>query len=809
MTKKAEDGFERYFTEKIWEMIPAIYRHEDGLADNPGVLRALVELIAGHAAILRRSHDRLWEDQFIERCCDWVVPYIADLLGTRLVSAKNLRGRRVDVAKTIYYRRRKGTPRVLEELISDISGWEGKLVENFLRLARTRHGLDPLPGPLAGIFSGTMPGGWADLRKQRASELAGGPFCEFYHTPDMRRHRGVDGRYAIPKLAFHLFRLMVFEVRNATPFSRNSGGYTFDPSGRSVPLFMKRNRPDDWEEWYSAREWELPAPMCCRVLGHAEYEINEKTVRILEIDYGISLLAAGELRTLIGHRFHSENQLIQMLETLINAFADLDPTDLTNLDAYEKLLEQTIVKDCGKNALLPGSVSVEAGEKFVKEKITAANLDNWDADVLPKRLAIHPERGRLMFVEALGDEKVTYHYGFSAEIGAGTYERYCWESDTMSNISGGGVLDAPYILANDVTQINDSATYSHIGSKDTIENMILQAANGERPYIRLDGNWSLNTKINTSSQLILDGLWIGSDGPHKISLQGYYEKVLIRHCTLDPGGGDDANDEPIHPVSLVIDGTVEQLEIEASIIGPIEIGGNGMLEKLVIRDSILQSIGTNPVVCIRVSASLPTFIFKITKESLKNMKSARIPVKVLKKLETLTGRVFIKERIFLDKIKKTIGDSQLTRHRKKILKYTTLNYSPTEVELNRVTVLGAMKVHRLWASDTLVTGDVQVTDTQNGCFRFSAAPKGSRLPKAYESYIINDSNHYFTSRSFGQPGYGQLSETAPVEIERGGENGAEMGAFNMLLNPIKMDSLEAKVNEYMPFSRIPIYIKET
>jgi hypothetical protein len=75
--------------------------------------------------------------------------------------------------------------------------------------------------------------------------------------------------------------------------------------------------------------------------------------------------------------------------------------------------------------------------------------------------------------------------------------------------------------------------------------------------------------------------------------------------------------------------------------------------------------------------------------------------------------------------------------------------------------------------------------------------------------MIDDPRHYFTSQSFGQPGYAQLSETAPVEIQRGAENGSEMGAFNKLLNPIKMDGLQAKVNEYMPFGRIPIYIKQT
>ena len=42
MAEQVHDQFEQYFAEKLWEMIPAVYRHEDGLGENPGVLRALV-----------------------------------------------------------------------------------------------------------------------------------------------------------------------------------------------------------------------------------------------------------------------------------------------------------------------------------------------------------------------------------------------------------------------------------------------------------------------------------------------------------------------------------------------------------------------------------------------------------------------------------------------------------------------------------------------------------------------------------------------------------------------------------------------
>jgi hypothetical protein len=159
----ARDEFERYYTEKIWDWIPAIYKDEDGLAARPDVLRSIVQILARQTAIARRSIDRLWDDQFIELCDDWAVAYIGDLVGTRLVHELNRRCR-VGVARTIFYRRRKGTPLVLEILIQDITDWEGRVVESFRRLARTRHGLDPEPAELAGFVTETPPGGWAELK---------------------------------------------------------------------------------------------------------------------------------------------------------------------------------------------------------------------------------------------------------------------------------------------------------------------------------------------------------------------------------------------------------------------------------------------------------------------------------------------------------------------------------------------------------------------------------------------------------------------------------------------------------------------
>src|SRR5205807_8856339 len=136
-----------------------VYRAEDTDRFGPaGPLRELVNRVGAQAAVLRRGIDRLWEDQSVEGCDDWVLPYLGDLLATNLAANLDARGRRLDVAKPIHYRRRKGTVAVLEEVAADVTGWEARVVEFFRRLGRTRHGLDPALGP---------PGGGSDVTRLR------------------------------------------------------------------------------------------------------------------------------------------------------------------------------------------------------------------------------------------------------------------------------------------------------------------------------------------------------------------------------------------------------------------------------------------------------------------------------------------------------------------------------------------------------------------------------------------------------------------------------------------------------------------
>ena len=659
------DGYVAYYTEKIWNLIPAEYRRADFVAENPGVLRAFVEVLASQAAVLRRSGDRLWDDVFIDLCDDWAVPYLGDLVGTRLISALDRRGRRVDVAKTIYYRRRKGTLRVLEELIGDITGWDGTVTESFRSLARMRHGLDPAPEPLAGRYSRTPPGGWADLRRPFASTLADGPFDEYAHTPDVRRQRGFQGRWNIPKIVFHLFRLTSYRVTGATAVTRADGAtFLFDPSGRDVPLFAPRRRIDDYDAWRKALPWELPMPIPCRLLGDPE----------------------------------------------------------------------------AKQALVPAAIGVDLGSGVPEPAATTsgANLGDFSATAAGMTLLVDPERGRFKALGGVPSRPVSvdYHYGFSADIGAGPFDRRRALVDlaalpTRVLKSGGGAIAAADLPLDGGLQIDDSKSYGPVADRTGVRRLVVQAADRQRPYVRLDAAWTLTADAAaTDDTLVLSGLWIGGGAvDRRVEIAGAWERVTLRHVTLDPGG-TDAEGNTLGAVQFVVSGAVRELVIESSIVGPIVVAAGGVVDTLIVRDSIVQAR----------SAGQPAFVS-----------------------------------------------------------------APGRVRLERVTILGDVTVERLTATETLVIGKVDVADTQDGCFRFSAAGEGSRLPQPFASHVLSDTRAILVSTTFGDPHYAELSEVAPSSVRRGAENGSEIGAFSALNAPIKLDGLRAKVEEFLPFGLIPLY----
>ncbi len=747
------DNYEIYYADKLWNLLPAVYRTLDtDMYNTNGPLRELVNRIGAQAAVARRSIDRLWEDQSIESCDDWVISYIGSLLATNLVSSLDARGQRLDVYNTIYYRRRKGTVAVLEEIAYDMTGWNSRCVEFFRRLARTRHSLDPvlrIPGDsvadndtlktaqgLTGTWTGSMIGGWADLRNFYGASHAQGPdvvsakaqlpsaFDEYFHTADARAGNGRSGWYNIAKLGVFLWRLQSFLVNQSTPV-QNGDCYTFDPTGRRIPLFAAASRPLG-DTWISPSEWQLPTPISTPLLKTSI--ANPDTVEL---------------------------------------YAALDSDGVT---------------------LQANSLGVFTKPGSFYELIDVSRIAALGEPPAPaQQVLIIPESGLFEVLQPLdGPVTVSYNYGFSAPMGAGSYDRRIIGQTPApmplptTNVNGGGnaleTLDSAAAVGT--ISINDSLTYSGVANLSNIQQLSIVAQNQTRPVIRFTpapqgsiAEWIING--TSGGSLVLDGLlFSGGD----VVLTGTFASVTLTCCTFDPGNvaGDSvgtAGSQSSHslfaqsidgrdlvPTRFWIEGEVTQLVIDRCILGPVRIRNNGEVESLTMTNSIVQAISLCPT-----------------------DPSPAVPLQ---------------------------PDS----------KGLALAFTTGVTNLSRCTILGPAYLHELVASECILDDLVVVENSQSGCIRFTAWSEGSVVPRRYQSVMVQTRAALYTSRAFGQAGFAQLQANADsailtgahgATISAGAVDGSEMGAFASLKNPLKVNSLLIKYQEYMPLGLNPILINVT
>src|SRR3954447_13033838 len=119
------------FARRLYTLIPENYRAYDLEEDAPPPLEALMKVIGEQVSYLRQDLDALWDDFFIETCADWVVPYLASLVDTQLLPRVDAKSLRLDVRNTVEWRRRKGTPKVLQEVAAAMSGWPTDKIAEF------------------------------------------------------------------------------------------------------------------------------------------------------------------------------------------------------------------------------------------------------------------------------------------------------------------------------------------------------------------------------------------------------------------------------------------------------------------------------------------------------------------------------------------------------------------------------------------------------------------------------------------------------------------------------------------------------
>lgn len=214
-----------------YDLLPAVHRIRDAELDYP--LRSLLEVVEEELTRLRADVDGLYDDWFVETCAEWVVPYIGALLGVPpLQPVPGNGGGRALVANTIGYRRRTGTAAVLELVARDVTGWPARAVEYFAMLLTTQH-LDHVRIDQART---------ADLRDAGGLAAIGTPFDAVARGADVRHIDLGRGRYNLPNVGLHLWRLDAYPVRGGYARAvgdETLGRWTFDPAGRDRRLFRR------------------------------------------------------------------------------------------------------------------------------------------------------------------------------------------------------------------------------------------------------------------------------------------------------------------------------------------------------------------------------------------------------------------------------------------------------------------------------------------------------------------------------------------------------------------------------------------
>jgi hypothetical protein len=274
-----------FSAERLYELLPMIYRLKDGDRGEP--LKALLGVVGEQIAGLEENLEQLHDDQFIETCADWVVPYIGSLLGYEPVYAikRLLANQRAEVANTIGYRRRKGTAAMLEQLAHDVTGWPTRAVEFFLLLQWHQH-MNHIRLQHYGV---------PVMRDALQLEYLNTAFDTSNRTVDVRRIETDGGRFNIPNVGLFVWRLQVYGVENSIASGLDDRRFFFSPWANNMQLY---NRPEAERAMaHLAEPIETPMPLS-RLLLQKHMQQNQLDryygadksllVRVNNVDIAIS-----------------------------------------------------------------------------------------------------------------------------------------------------------------------------------------------------------------------------------------------------------------------------------------------------------------------------------------------------------------------------------------------------------------------------------------------------------------------------------------------------------------------------------------
>jgi hypothetical protein len=532
-----------------------------------GPLASLLAVIGEQFAVLEEDIEQLYDDQFIETCADWVVPYIGDLIGYRGLhgAAPAVSSPRAEVAHTIAYRRRKGTVAVLEQLARDVSGWSASAAEFFQRLVVTQYTNHIRPQCLAS----------PDMRDWRRLQRVGSAFDTVMRSVDVRRIVNGRGRHNIPNVGVFLWRIGACPLRGSFATRVDDLRWRFHPLGLDQPIWLRPRTAAAIENL--ATFLDVPGPIGRRDL---------------------------------------DAELTARRQALADGVEPADPTLADPVHAFRVVIDGHVVPPehvlvCN---LLPESPADPADAWRLPPAAlqVASTVPNRPALVLPSDpagilISIDPERGRLALpagTPAPASVRVDFHYGFGADLGGGEYER----ADSYESVDTPPALirvpdDAPTIqgalgllgVNGGVVLITDDGRYVETPNVAVPEGrrIEIRADDEHRPTLVLAGDLELTG--GKDSEIRLNGLLITGAALHVPAVAGNeLARLDLRHCTLVPGLALAPDATPTVPgaVTLSVDLPDADVALDRCIVGALRVEAHSRTR---IKDSIVDATGSTRV----------------------------------------------------------------------------------------------------------------------------------------------------------------------------------------------------------------------
>ncbi len=741
--------------DRVLALVPAHTRRRDAAAG--GLLAALADAVGAELEVLERDIDTLYDSWFVETCPEWVLPYLADLVGvTDLPPAlPGVVSRRAFVANTIAYRRRKGTPAVLEQVARDVTGWPAKVVEEYRLLAASTdvdHVRTDRPA-VASVRTGTAGGadGTAAGRLDRLPiEVSQSALHAVAHTADVRHIASGRGRYDIPNIAVHLFGLQVQLLGRSparAPDSSPDGTppaagapWSVDPLGWATPLFAAP-RPEDGIE-HLAGEADLPVPLRPR--------------RLLALLQAARAVAAGR------------------------------PVDL---DA------------------LPVGVWV-GGQQLDARRIRVARLEDLervpDPDHPDDPAATVPLGGAQVMVDAVtgrvypysgGDPhtptavEVRFGYAGVAEVGAGAHDRTesheaalegdPWTGDPRTGEpivrdqvavrAGGGTVADPALPG--IVEGLAAAEASAIAVGGTF---VVAVGDSARYPVPPDPQGAAVTIPAATRVVVVAAAWRGRElapGEFEERTVGRYDPQGLRPRlagTLTVTGAGAGS-------SAVLDGLVVEGDVVvAGDLGSLTLSSCTVGGRIRVADAEEIVVRVLTSRCSGVTASPDLAATLVLQDSVLD---AGVPAEASDEAD---------------------GDAPAAP----VAAAAAVDGPRLALVVEGSTLVGTVSARTLEGSNAVLDGRVVVDDRQTGCLRYSYAELGSRVPRRFRCSPSPGAQPWvrpvYADTRRGSPAYLALAPGCPAEIATGGEGGAEMGVHHRLGRPVRVRAAARLLDPFLP-----------